>query len=278
MGDLNSDLNWDIISNNQYIYFKDNDKGALFCGDCADIMKEFPDECIDTIITSPPYDNLRKYQGYNFNFEDIAQELCRVIKIGGIIVWIVADATIKGSETGTSFKQALYFKDICRLNLFDTMIWDKQNCSSIGSMNRYENVFEYMFVLSKGQPKTANIIKDRKNKRAGELQHGSIRQQDGEVRKTTGYGKRAIAKHGRRHNVWRITPAKSNKERLHPAPFSKQLINDHVISWSNPGDIILDPMCGGGTTCEIAKLNDRKYIGIDISLEYIRDICIPRLK
>ena len=230
-------------------------------------MATFPDNYIDLTVTSPPYDNLRDYNGYDFNFEGIANQLYRVTKQGGVVVWVVNDATIKGSETGTSFRQALYFKDVCGFNL-ETMIWDKQNCGSVGSMERYENVFEYMFVLSKGKPKTANIIKDRLNKRAGELQHGSIRQKDGTVRKTTGYGKRVIAEYGRRHNIWRITPSKSPKERLHPAPFSEQVANDHIISWSNKGDLILDPMCGSGTTCKMAMVNKRNYIGIDISEEY----------
>ena len=236
-------------------------------GNCIDIMKKFPYNYIDLTVTSPPYDNLRDYNGYTFDFEGIAKQLYRITKDGGVVVWIVGDATVKGSETLSSFKQAIYFKDVCGFDV-ETMIWDKCNCASVGSMERYENVFEYMFVLSKGKPKTANIIKDRLNKRAGELQHGSIRQKNGDVRKTTGYGKRVIAEYGRRHNIWRIVPAKSPKERLHPAPFSEQIANDHILSWSNEGDIVLDPMCGSGTTCKMAMLNNRNYIGIDISEEY----------
>jgi len=236
-------------------------------GDCLEVMQGFPDNYIDLTVTSPPYDNLRTYNGYDFNFEGIAKELYRITKQGGVLVWVVCDATINGSETLSSFKQAIHFKDVCGYDV-ETMIWDKCNCASVGSMNRYENVFEYMFVLSKGKPKTANIIKDKKNKHAGEIQRGSIRQKDGTVGKTTGYGKRAIAQYGRRHNIWRIVPAKSPRERLHPAPFSEQLANDHIITWSNEGDLILDPMCGSGTTCKMAVVNNRKYIGIDISEEY----------
>src|SRR5574344_961783 len=171
-------------------YYK-NKFGMILCGDCVQIMKQMDDACIDLTVTSPPYDNLRTYNGYCFDFENVAKELYRVTKDGGVVVWVVGDATIKGSETGTSFKQALYFKEV-GFNLHDTMIWDKKSCSSIGSMNRYENIFEYMFILSKGKPKTANIITDKPNKRAGELQYGSIRQKDGTVRKTSKYGKRAI--------------------------------------------------------------------------------------
>ncbi len=254
---------------------------TIYNEDCLEGMKRIPDGSVDLTVTSPPYDNLRTYNGniaqWSFEkFQDIAKELYRVTKQGGVVVWIVADATIKGSETGTSFKQALYFKEI-GFNLHDTMIWNKQNCSSIGSMNRYENIFEYMFILSKGKPKTANIITDKPNKRAGELQHGSIRQKDGTVRKTSQYGKRAIAEFGRRSNVWNVFPAKSPKERLHPAPFPEQLAQDHIISWSNEGDIVLDPFMGSGTTAKMAILNNRNYIGFELDKHYC-DIANERIQ
>jgi site-specific DNA-methyltransferase (adenine-specific) len=239
----------------------------IITGNNVEVLRGMQDEFIDLTVTSPPYDDLRTYNGYSFEFENLAKELYRVTKPGGVVVWVVGDATVKGSETCTSFKQALFFKEI-GFNLHDTMIWNKQNCSSVGSMNRYENVFEYMFVFSKGKPKTANIIKDKPNKRAGEMQSGSIRQKDGTVRKTTNYGKKEISNFGRRPNVWNIFPAKSKKERLHPAPFSEQLANDHILSWSNPGDIVLDPFGGSGTTAKMSKKNGRQFIHIDISDEY----------
>lgn len=248
----------------------------IYHGDCLGLMKEIPNNTIDLTVTSPPYDNLRTYNGFSFDFENTAKELFRVTKCGGIVVWIVADATIKGSETGTSFEQALFFKEM-GFNLHDTMIWNKQNCSSVGSLNRYENVFEYMFIFSKGKPKTANIIKDKPNKRAGELQSGSIRQKDGTVRKTTNYGKKEIAEFGRRSNVWGIFPAKSKNERLHPAPFSEQLARDHIISWSNPGDVVFDPFIGSGTTAKMALLNNRNFIGCELSKEYV-DIANKRIQ
>lgn len=248
----------------------------IYCGDNLELIKQLDDNCIDLTVTSPPYDNLRKYNGFNWDFEELAKELYRVTKEGGVVVWIVGDATINGSETGTSFRQVLYFKEI-GFNIFDTMIWNKQNCSSVGSMDRYENTFEYMFILSKGKPKTANIIKDKPNKRAGELQHGSIRQTDGTVKKTSQYGKRAIAEYGRRRNVWDVFPAKSLKERLHPAPFPEQLANDHIISWSNKDDLILDPFMGSGTTAKMALKNQRNFIGFELSQEYC-DIANERIK
>lgn len=258
------------------------DDCQLMFGDCIERMKEIPDESVDLTVTSPPYDCLRSYNNNidkswtNKKWEPIINELYRVTKNGGIVVWVVGDATVKGSETGTSFKQALYFME-CGFNLHDTMIWNKQNCSSIGSMNRYENIFEYMFILSKGKPKTANIITDKPNKRAGELQYGSIRQKDGTVRKTSQYGKRAIAEFGRRSNVWNVFPAKSPKERLHPAPFPEQLAQDHILSWSNVGDIVLDIFMGSNTTGKMSILNGRKFIGIELDDKYY-DISCKRIK
>ena len=229
-------------------------------------MKGIPDNYIDLTVTSPPYDNLRDYKGYTFNFEGIAKELFRITKQGGVVVWVVGDATINGSETGTSFKQPLYFKEI-GFNLHDTMIWIKTKMPQ--NHNRYEQGFEYMFVFSKGKPKTFNGIKDKKNTEVGAIAHASYRDKDGTVKKTSSFNKTKIAEYGLRTNVWDIISCLSKENRNgHPAPFPEQLANDHILSWSNKGDTILDPMCGSGTTCKMAKKNGRKYIGIDVSIKY----------
>lgn len=247
----------------------------VICGDCLEVMKDIPDNYIDLTVTSPPYDNLRKYNGYTFNFEEIAKELYRVTKQGGIVVWVVGDATINGSETGTSFRQALYFKEI-GFNLHDTMIWAKTKMPQ--NHNRYEQGFEYVFVFSKGKPNTFNGIRDKKNTEAGATAHASYRDKDGNVKKTSSFNKTKIADFGLRTNVWFINPAlSSNNRNGHPAPFPEQLANDHILSWSNEGDTVLDPMCGSGTTCKMAKLNNRNYIGIDISQDYC-DIAKQRIK
>lgn len=241
----------------------------IICGDCLEVMRGMPDGCVDLTVTSPPYDNLRTYNGYVFDFEGIADELYRITKDGGVVVWVVNDATVNGSETGTSFRQALYFKDVCGFNLHDTMIWEKPSFTATGSLvSRYAPVFEYMFVLSKGTPKTFNPIKDKVNKCSGEILRGSIRQRDGSTRPKSGSGRKTIARFGQRHNVWKMSPENSSSNRVHPAQFPESLANDHIVSWSNPGDIVLDPFCGSGTTCKMAKINARRYIGIDISDEY----------
>ena len=240
----------------------------LRLGDCLEVMKSMPDNSIDLTVTSPPYDNLRIYNGYSFDFEGTAKELYRVTKDGGVVVWIVGDATVDGSETGTSFRQALYFKDI-GFNLHDTMIWNKGTFTAVGALtSRYAPVFEYMFVLSKGNPKTFNPIKDRKNKCFGQKKTGTFRQKDGSMKPLSSIGK-PVAEYGQRFNIWDMAAEKSNKNRLHPAMFPEQLAYDHIISWSNQGDTILDPFMGSGTTGKVAKQLNRKFIGIEISAEYL---------
>jgi DNA modification methylase len=234
-------------------------------GDCLNVMKEIPNEFIDLTITSPPYDNLRDYNGYVFDFEGIANELYRITKNGGVVVWVVGDATINGSETGTSFRQALYFKEI-GFNLHDTMIYQK-NSYSYPPKNRYYQQFEYMFVLSKGTPFYTNLLK-QKGLYTGTAIH-TQRDKNGETKRFISTANKERIK----DNIWKYETGymKTTKDKFtykHPAMFPEQLVNDHIISWSNENDIVLDPMCGSGTTCKMAKINNRKFIGIDISEEY----------
>ena len=247
----------------------------IYCMDCLEGMKQLDSESVDLVVTSPPYDNLRDYKGYSFDFENIAKELFRILKQGGVIVWVVNDATIEGNETGTSFKQALFFKGI-GFNLHDTMIWAKTKMPQ--NHNRYEQGFEYMFIFSKGKPKIFNGIRDKPNTEAGATAHASYRDKDGIVKKTSSFNKTKIAEFGLRTNIWNITPCLSSANRNgHPAPFPEQLAQDHILSWSNECDLILDPLCGSGTTCKMAKMNKRKFIGFDISQEYC-DIANKRLE
>ena len=243
---------------------------TLWHGDCLELMKNIPDGSVDFTVTSPPYDNLRTYNGnidqWNFEkFKDIAKELYRVTADGGVVVWIVADATIKGSETGTSFRQALWFMD-CGFNLHDTMIW--QNISPFQHKNRYIQSFEYMFVLSKGFRKNANLICDRRNKWAGTQIHGTERQANGQTKQLSAVQKsKTVKEFGARLNIWDIPPDKNNKTG-HPAVFSEQLAQDHILSWSNEGDTVLDCFMGSGTTGKMAVLNNRRFIGIELDEGY----------
>jgi site-specific DNA-methyltransferase (adenine-specific) len=242
----------------------------IYNENCLDTMAKMKDNFIDLTVTSPPYDNLRTYNGYTFDFESIAKELYRVTKKGGVVVWVVNDATVKGSETGTSFKQALFFKD-CGFNLHDTMIWNKTKMPQ--NHKRYEQGFEYMFVFSKGKLKTFNGIKDKINTEAGATAHASYRDKDGVVKKTSSFNKTKIADYGLRTNVWNHKPCLKKEDRNgHPAPFPELLINDHIISWSNKNDIVYDCFMGSGTTAKMAKLNNRNYVGSEISKEYCKII------
>ena len=245
-------------------------------GDCSEIMQYMPSDSVDLTVTSPPYDDLRKYNGFVFPFEEIAKGLYRVTKQGGVVVWVVGDATVKGSETGTSFKQALYFKEI-GFNLHDTMIYKKNNGQS-GSNKCYKQVFEYMFVFSKGKIKTVNLIRDLPNKRAGEKRIITKRKQDGTLKKENFI----VNEFSKRTNIWEIDcgymiTTKDKFAYEHPAMFPEKLAEDHILSWSNPGDIVFDPMCGAGTTLKMAYANNRDFIGIDYSVEYV-ELSQERLK
>jgi len=243
----------------------------IICGDNVKVLSGFPDGCIDLTVTSPPYDKLRDYKGYTFDFEGIANELYRVTKQGGVVVWVVGDATVNGSETGTSFRQALYFKDI-GFNLHDTMIYNK-NGFMAPSSNRYHQVFEYMFIFSKDIPAVFNGLKDRRN--INTVRGGlNKRRKDGTMSDES-FKKIELDEFGLRFNIWNIEVGymKSSKDEIafeHPAIFPEKLARDHILSWSNENDVILDPLSGSGTTCKMAYRYKRNYIGIDVSEEYCR--------
>lgn len=243
-------------------------------------MRQMQDNTIDLTVTSPPYDNLRSYNGnseqWNFEkFQDIARELYRVTSVGGL-VWVVNDATIKGSETGTSFRQALWFME-CGFKLHDTMIWNKRT-SFIYSPKRYYQSFEYMFVLSKGTPVTTNLIKDKENKSPGREVCYSSRKKNGDTVISHGSThNKQVSTYGIRYNVWDIYPVLSSKERTgHPAQFPEPLARDHIISWSNPGDTVFDPFMGSGTTGKMAVLNNRNFIGTELDPQYFQ-IAVERI-
>lgn len=250
----------------------------IYCENNLDTMKCMPDEFIDLTVTSPPYDNLRTYNGYSFDFENVAKELFRVTKKGGVVVWVVGDATINGSETGTSFKQALFFMQ-CGFLLHDTMIYLKQGFANPSS-NRYHQVFEYMFVFSKSKPNTFNGIKDKLNN-WGNTKTGDTtqRQKDGSLKEI---GKRDIDLFGMRYNVWEIKNEGGwnnvdKNTKLHPASFPENIPRDHIYTWSNENDLVYDPFGGSGTTAKMAHLLKRNWIMSEISPEYC-EIARKRIK
>tara|TARA_R110000751_G_C13633335_1_gene466109 strand:- start:10 stop:795 length:786 start_codon:yes stop_codon:yes gene_type:complete len=236
---------------------------------CLDTMSRMKDNFIDLTVTSPPYDNLRKYNGYSFDFESIAKELYRVTKEGGVVVWIVGDAVIKGSESLTSFKQALYFKEI-GFNVHDTMIYKSEKPPL--THNRYEQKFEYMFVFSKLRPNTFNPILEPSKYAGQDKKSRTLRQDSDQLSKRSGKGK--VKDFKIKGNVWEYSTGggKSTKDKIafkHPAIFPEQLANDHIISWSNENDIVYDCFMGSGTTAKMAILNNRNWLGSEISEEYI---------
>lgn len=242
------------------------DNGVLYHGDCLDVMPGL--DSVDMVLTSPPYDDLRTYENNLIWNEEIWKriiaQLYQVTKKGGVVVWVVGDATKNGSETGTSFKQALYFKE-CGFNLHDTMIYQKTGIQ-FPETNRYYQIFEYMFIFSKGKPKNFNPIRDRENVTCGDTVHGMERQKDGSFKKNRQFYGNITRKYGVRFNIWQM----SNTHRgiKHPAIFPEKLAHDHIISWSNENDTVLDIFGGSGTTAIAAENTGRKWICIEKEEKY----------
>ena len=239
---------------------------------CIRSMKRMKDNFIDLTVCSPPYDSIRKYQGFEFPFDEISKELYRVTKPGGVVVWIVNDQVIYGSESGTSFKQALYFME-CGFKLHDTMIYEKNGATFPARRdgNRYTQIFEFRFVFSKGKPKTANLLCDKENIYRGDKPHKTkFRNKEGELISRI---QKPVPKFSPRNNIWRYVTGKycSTKDEVafeHPAIFPELLANDHILTWSEENDIVYD-LCGGsGTTGIMAHKNNRKFIMSEISKEY----------
>jgi site-specific DNA-methyltransferase (adenine-specific) len=262
-----------VISTFRNIEEQENKDGKtklnnIYRSDCIEFMKSMDENSIDLTVTSPPYDELRDYKGYSFDFENIAKQLFRVTKKGGVVVWVVGDKIKKGNKTLTSFKQALYFQQV-GFNVHDVMIYRKKNTPFMRS-NAYTNCFEFMFVLTKDSPKTFVPLKV-KTVRQGKEMLPFNKGADGVNKKILG----ELKPEKTMTNIWEYAVGfgGSTSDRLafeHPAIFPEKLAEDHILSWTKEGDIVFDPMCGSGTTCKMAKKNNRHYIGCDISEEYVK--------
>lgn len=261
----------------------DNYLGQFICGNSGDVLDGIKSDSVDLVVTSPPYDDLRDYEkddAWTFkSFQRIARQLYRVMKPGGVVVWVVGDSVVNGAKSLTSFKQAIYFQKI-GFKMYDVIIYEKTGTAP-PHKNRYFNAYEYMFVLSKGLPKTINIIRDKENKWGGQQTYGKVtrREKDGSL---TDKGRKTINQMGARTNIWKYANGKGFATRdeiayEHPAIFPEKLAEDHIISWSNEGDIVLDPFAGSGTVAKKAIELNRRWLGIEISSKYC-DIARERIR
>lgn len=253
--------------------FYQDEAATIYHGDCRELLP-FLKSSADLIVTSPPYDDLRIYGGHKFEFTRVAPHVFNTIKVGGVLVWVVNDQVLNGGESGSSFRHALAFQGL-GLRLHDTMIYDKGKCV-YPDPKRYGQAFEYMFVLSNGEPKTVNKIKDRVNRWGGTMSRGktSERKRDGSIKQREQFEVEPI---GYRLNIWHYRTGYGNEEITeHPAAFPLPLASDHIRSWSNAGELVIDPMCGSGTTLRAAKDLGRKAIGIEIEERYC-EIAAKRL-
>lgn len=235
---------------------------------CLDYLKSLPENSIKFTLTSPPYDNIRDYNGFDFDFEGIAAELWRTTEVGGVIAWNVADATINGSETGTSMRQALYFMSL-GFKLHDTMIYAKNNpVPSSTTSKRYHQAWEYIFILSKDTPSTFNPI-TVKSKYGHLKANTKYRGKDGKIEYTQ--TKRNEFTRVRNIFEYSIGGGHVTTDKVayqHPALMPEKLAEDMIITWTNPGDTVFDPFTGAGTTAKICLLSGRKFHGTEISEEY----------
>ena len=260
------------------------EKNQIYLEDNLETLSKMSDDYYDMVITSPPYDEIRKYNGYSFDIDRLAPELYRTTKKGGVVVWVVNDQVIKGSESGTSFRQALKFMGAGFL-LHDTMIYEKNSSSYPSSVksNRYTQIFEYMFVFSKGKPKTSNLICDKPNKWAGHTNWGKNTKRIGENEQLVEVGNiKPVPDFSPRNNIWRYVngggfASKDKIAHKHPAIFPEELVKDHLLTWTKEGDLVYDPFIGSGTVAKMCILLGRDYIGSEISQEYV-DICNERIE
>ena len=246
---------------------------TLYLGDCLEILPTLGP--FDAVVTSPPYDNLRDYGGHEApDLLAVIERIARLLTVGGVCVWNVADATIDGSETGSSFRQALQAK-ASGLRIHDTMIYCKEGVT-FPDAGRYHPAFEYMFVFSQGKPKHFNGIRDWPNKWAGTPMHGTDRNADGSTSTISGVGK-PVPKLGLRRNWWVLSNAYNGNTKGHPAPMPYRMASDHVETWTDIGDTVADPFMGSGTTGVACAKLGRKFIGIEIEPKYF-DIACKRIE
>lgn len=252
----------------------------IHCLDALTLLRGLSSNYVDMALTSPPYDNLRTYNGYSWDFEGIAMEAYRVLKPGGVLVWVVGDATINGSETLTSFKQALYFKEVCGFNVHQILFFHDPG-TAFPDLTRYTRQIEYMFILSKGIPQTIHL-QVKRNKWAGDRRPaGSIKLQTEPNGKKSIRKRKPVKEFGVMGNMWTLGTGhgKSTHDSIafqHPAIFPEALAERHILTWSNPGDIVMDFFMGSGTTAKMAMKHGRHYIGCDLSQEYV-DLARKRL-
>jgi site-specific DNA-methyltransferase (adenine-specific) len=245
--------------------------GTIYHENCLETLGRLPDDMIDMTITSPPYDDLREYNGYHFPVQDIAAALYDKTKPGGVVIWVVGDRTVNGGETLTSFRHALTFQET-GFKVHDTMLYVKNNPIPSDCGKRYRQCFEYMFCFAKGQPKTFNPITEP-TKSAGtkikafritERGRGNVPDED--------IG-RQIKTERKAGNIFTYNVGtSSSQDRVafnHPAIFPEKLVEDQIRTWTDTGDVVYDPFMGSGTTAKVAHLLDRKWLGSEISEEYV---------
>ena len=243
---------------------------SIICGDSAEVLKNFPDNSIDMVVTSPPYDGLRDYNGFSLDLHKIGKEIYRVLKDGGIAVMVIQDATKDFAKSLTSFRTIVDWCDNVGFRLFETVIYHKNGTEGAWWKQRFRVDHEYMPIFMKGKKPQYFNKEPLKipSKHGGKVMSGSgNRRTDGTLSETV---RRPINTMKCRGTVWDYLMAgdKNPLKRKHPAVFPDKIPYDCIQCFCPEGGLVLDPFIGCGSTAVMAKVLGRNYIGIDISREY----------
>lgn len=245
-------------------------ENQIICGDSVEILRSFPDNSIDIVVTSPPYDAIRDYKGFSYDLHATGKEIQRVLKLGGVAVIVIQDQTKNFGKTLTSFRTILDWCDSFGFKLFETVIYRKYGAEGAWWNKRFRVDHEYIPIFLKGErPQYFN-----KEHLKIPSKHGGKTLTGGGTRLTNGIriATRAIKINLMkcRGTIWEYLTAGdgSRLKHEHPATFPDKLPYDFIQCFCPEGGIVLDPFVGSGTTTVAAKNLGRRYIGIDIAPEY----------
>ena len=242
----------------------------IICEDNITYLKTLPDECIDFVITSPPYDALRDYNGYKLDLHGLGVELLRVLKDGGICVMVIQDSTRDFAKSLTSFRTIVDWCDNIGFRLFECNIYNRQGTEGAWWKKRFRVDHEYMPIFLKGKRPQYFDKENIKipSKHGGKIMTGAnIRTKNGQT------GSRKVKINptkcpGTVMTFGNTCGGESKLKSKHPAVFPNMLAYDMIECFCPEDGTVLDPFNGSGTTTLAAKCLGRNYIGIDVSEEY----------
>lgn len=244
----------------------------LLTGDACEILPTIRESSVDLTVFSPPYDGLRDYKGKpSFDMAVLGREILRVTKEGGVCCMVIQDATKNGAKSLTSFRTACLFADL-GWRLFECCIYSRAGVPGAWWTKRFRVDHEYIFIFTRGDglprrfDKTSLMVE---SKYAGITAGGTKRTTKGDF---VAIKKTVISPLKCRGTIWHYAASNTERNKTkseHPATYPDSLARDIISCFSKEGDLVLDPMMGSGTT-GIASVNmGRRFLGIEISVQYM---------